>query len=802
MPKQMKSSWSLITICVLSLIIAIGNLSAQDVSNSEFIVDAFENYSEAPREVIFVHLNKSTYVNGEMLGFTAYAFDKFSKQRSSLTSNLYCTLSDLEGNIIKKKLIHVKDGIGSNVFYIDDGLSQGTFIFKAFTNWMLNFDEQNHFQQVFNVLNADSETEVSNAIVDDELDIQILGEGGHLIYNTLNTAGVIVKSKSGKGLKNATAQIVDDSDQVINEFKLNQFGIARVIIKPVLGRQYFIRIFRNDKLKQMEITSIKPIGFNMAVNDLRDNLSLQFATNQSSIDVLKTKTFNLAIHNGGEVKVIPFTIEDLKRTLIIPKSELYSGINIFTVFDENKKPVLERLVYNPLDLKKGATQLISATPKKDSLLVKLKVENYALDSFQNLSVSVLPFETKSYNHHQDIISQLYLQPYIKTVIEQAGYYFKSNDRRTLYDLDNLLITQGWSAYDWTTIFNFDGHYKFPFEQGITITSNINGKTKKGIYIAYPLKNSSSQLFTISENDKAFTTESLFPTDDEVFKVGFINKKKEPRAPSIYPQFSPAVYPEFDILYKYLEPTASELTPETVIPETPTSWSTIEKLDEILLTAKKEKTKLEKLQEKKTRGKIFEIDDNERLRATPLSVYLNQIGFRADYDYQNRQFTITNPRVNWGNNVPLIYLDGALLQESNLEVLSTITIESIDYLDVEYYGTGAGIRGQAGYIKIYTSGEFYGRNPGRNNSVAQFKFPLTFDSEKVFYTPKYQFYNTRFFNEYGTIDWKPNLKADQKGIISFTIKNAETEQIKLFINGIVNDHELLSELKVINTSDTN
>ncbi|WP_299337759.1 hypothetical protein [uncultured Psychroserpens sp.] len=802
MPTNFNFRATLTNYCFLIIILSVFHLNAQEPSNDEYIVDAFENYSEAPRELIFVHLNKSTYINGEMLGFTAYTFDKSSKQRSSLTTNLYCTISDLEGNIIKKKLIQVKDGISSNVFYVDDGLAEGTFIFKAYTNWMLNFEEQNHFQQVFNVLNADKETEIDNSIVDNDIDIQILGEGGHLIYNTLNTAGVIVKNRFGKGLGNARVQILDDTEQVVNEFRLNQFGIAKAFLNPEPDRKYYVKVFRNDTFDITEITNIKANGFNVTINEIKDKFSLQFSTNNSSLAILKDKRFNLAIHNGGDVKVIPFSMVDLKRLLLIPKSELFSGINIFTVFDETNAPILERLVFNDFNVERASATFMSTTPKKDSLLIKLRVDNHVPESFENISISVLPSGTKSYNHQHNILSQIYLQPYIKTPIQNAAYYFKANDRKTKYDLDNLLITQGWSSYDWTTIFNFDNIYKYNFEQGITITSNINGKTKPGIYIAYPLENSSSQLFTITEDDKVFSSKGFVPIDNELFKVGFINNKSEPRAPAIYPQFSPSKFPEFKRLYQYAEPNLSKLTPETIIPKTPSSWSEIEKLDEILLTAKKEKTKLEKLQEKKTRGKIFELDDNERLRGTPLYVYLNQIGFYADYDFQNGIFTITNPRVKWGNPVPLVYLDGALIQENNFEALSILTIESIDYIDVEYYGFGGGIRGQAGYIKIYTTGEFYGRNGGKNNKIAEFEFPLTFDSKKEFYTPKYQFYNTTFFTEYGTIDWKPNLKIDENGILSFKIFNSETEEIDLYINGIVNDNSLLSETIILKVSDSN
>ena len=95
-----------------------------------------------------------------------------------------------------------------------------------------------------------------------------------------------------------------------------------------------------------------------------------------------------------------------------------------------------------------------------------------------------------------------------------------------------------------------------------------------------------------------------------------------------------------------------------------------------------------------------------------------------------------------------------------------------------------------------------KNPSKYNTVASFEFPLVFDEEKKFYTPKYQFYNTDFFNEYGTIDWKPKLKADKDGMIRFKIAEAGADSFNLYINGIVNDNTFLSEIKIINADDSN
>ena len=791
-----------VLICLSLGLPFTSSLNAQVNTDENVIIDFYDDYAEAPREVIYVHLNKSIYINGEMLGFTAYAFDKFTKKRSNLTTNLYCTLSDLNGQVIKEKLIHIVDGVASNVFYIDEKLKGGTFMFKAYTNWMLNFDEQNHFQQVFNVLDADSQTEIASKKIDNELDIQVLGEGGHLIYNAVNTAGIIVKNKSGKGLPNAEGQIIDDNAVVVNTFKLNPFGITKVIFTPQSNRKYFVKIHHNDTDKTVEINTIKALGFNMSINDLRNKLSVTFRTNEASMPSLKHKTFQLAIHNGNDISVIPFQINDLDKTMIVPREELYSGINIFTVFDHKNKPLLERMIFNPLDINKGRTNYIASTQSNDSLLVSLKVDNYQIDRFNNVSISVLPSATKSYNHQHNLLSQIYLQPYIKTPIENAGYYFKDDNRKTSYELDNLLLTQGWSSYDWTNIFNFDAIYKYEFEQGIRVTSNINGKTKAGVYISYPLKDSPSQLYTISEDDKSILTKGLFPNTEDQFKIGYINKKGEPRAPSIYPQFYPATFSKFNKTYDYVLFESSQLSTSTKIPKTPSSWSDVETLDEVVITGKKEKTRLEKLQEKKIKGRIFEVTDRERLRSTPMHIYLNSIGFNAQYDYLNAVFSITNPRVSWGNNVPMVYLDDILLVESNFNILATIDLSNVDYVDVEFYGFGGGIRGQAGYIKIYTSPEFLYRNDGKNNKVSSFGFPLTFNEEKEYYTPKYQFYNTPFFGEYGTIDWKPSLKVDQDGIIRFKIKHPNTDDFNLYINGIINGNELLSEIKTVSPVKSN
>ena len=44
--------------------------------NTNDIFETYEEYVDTPREVVYLHLNKSTYIKGENIGFTAYILDK------------------------------------------------------------------------------------------------------------------------------------------------------------------------------------------------------------------------------------------------------------------------------------------------------------------------------------------------------------------------------------------------------------------------------------------------------------------------------------------------------------------------------------------------------------------------------------------------------------------------------------------------------------------------------------------------------------------------------------------------------
>src|SRR5690606_37962296 len=93
---------SLLKTCLFLSCLLLINVSmfSQNTDKTETLLSSFKTYTNLPREVIYTHLNKSTLIKGETLGFTLYVFDKNQKKLSNVTTNVYCIITDENNTII------------------------------------------------------------------------------------------------------------------------------------------------------------------------------------------------------------------------------------------------------------------------------------------------------------------------------------------------------------------------------------------------------------------------------------------------------------------------------------------------------------------------------------------------------------------------------------------------------------------------------------------------------------------------------------------------------------------------------
>ena len=219
----------------------------------------------------------------------------------------------------------------------------------------------------------------------------------------------------------------------------------------------------------------------------------------------------------------------------ISTDSLFAGVNTITVFNEDFQPLLERLIFNYSKIKRVNVNAKQVTKARDSLKIQL---NSKLDNIKSntLSISVLPGNTSAYGTQQTILSEFLLEPYVKGEVENSAYYFrkKTDKRRRNYDLDLLLLTQGWSKYSWNNIFNETPKELYPAEKGFTINGTVNDKKVSQDQLVF-LQSDNSSLFEILQLDdsKSFKAKNLYLLDSAAVNIGLAKKNNRIKKPAMY-----------------------------------------------------------------------------------------------------------------------------------------------------------------------------------------------------------------------------------------------------------------------------
>ncbi|WP_400076037.1 hypothetical protein [Winogradskyella sp. R77965] len=785
----------------LLFFMCFGYLGAQEQSID--IIDKYENYTATPRETVYLHLNKSTYIKGESIGFTAYVLDKKDKKRSLLTTNLYVSIEDANKNIIKKKLIRVDNGIASNTFIVDSLFNSGLYNIKAYTNWMRNFDEQNYHQEALRVIDPETEKYIEKVSVDNAIDAQFLPESGHLLNGVLNKVGVVIKDSQGFGVPNAVGQLIGNDNEILTTFKTNELGIGSFALLANLENAYKVKVNHANKDFIFSLGhKVEKNGVIISVKGLKSKLFASIITNQETLDIVKNKRYALMIHNGDAYKVIDIYFTDNTTvTKSIDCTTIPSGTNILTLFNEDEKPIAERLFFNYEGINIINSNDISATSKTDSLSIRLGLKDIDQKAFNNTSISILPQETRSYSRHSNIISQAFLQPYLKTSVEQSKYYFNNINDRKRHDLDNLLVTQGWSSYDWNNMFLPD-ELPYSFEQGIALKANVNNqKHINDVYVLHHFGNNQPQYKQVSDGNNSIIFENLFPSEKDSIYVSRSSDNEKLVPAQLYLQTLPSLIPSLVTNTKVLPPKSNYKITEELSLYSPRNLNLdeVQQLDEVVVESSvdKELVRARKLSAHLNDGFVKIPSETDKLTFLYLEDYLwaNRIN-AFSFSIESREGPGADGRVEASgndNSGMLIILDGVPLASNS--VLYKYPMANIDYIEFDRNGARYGARGgKNGVLKIYSS--FKSMFSSVNKVTAQnYKIPLTFSADKKFYTPKYQYYNDDFFKGFGTIDWKPKLAIDDKGNITFKILKPEVP-ITLFIEGIANDGSFIFEEKSI------
>ena len=578
-----------------------------------------------------------------------------------------------------------------------------------------------------------------------------------------------------------------------------------------------------DETIVQDMPEARAQGVAMKVNtSLPEDVIVSLKTNLLSINNSSRNTYYLLVHKDGQSFKydVNFSEEKLENLIAFKKSNLFAGINVVTLFDYSGQPLLERLIFNHDKIDIPEINIAPLKTEADSLVFEIEVKSKN-STYKNLSLSALPNNTKSLNFKKDIYTEFHLKPYVKGNIENPSYYFQNINRRKKYDLDLLLLTQGWSRYDWKDVFNNTPKVKYPNENGISFSGTVYNLQKNYTkqLMLYPTQSIPSSLITI-DNTNRFDLNNLYVYEGDSIQMSILTDKGKAVKPAIsflnnsknLPVNLKDAVPNLQDVAMRSSPISSEGA-QNKIPEG-FLGKNIQELSEVIITAKK--TNDRDITEKKNYN-VTSFLSEDAVEVTQKTIethgnsimsYLRSQGFKIKYQGIARRPVVytrfRGPATFRGENpnIPLIFIDNIPITDGRLdEALGSDLLSGLESVIVSRNGLGYGTRGANGVIKIIT---LKGNSKGTNSNNVDFvgdnilitPVEFGFSRPEKFFTPRYAGYNNQLFQDYGVIHWQPNLEVFGSSKTQFKVFNTLQKSITFYIQGFDEKGNLISGLKTI------
>lgn len=406
------------------------------------------------QEKLFVHTDKNIYIAGEILWFKIYDVDAFFHMPLNVSSVAYVEILDKNNKPVLQSKLALNKGDGDGSVFIPVTFNSGNYTLRAYTSWMKNFSPEYFFEKIITIINAQKITDTVAKQNEIKYNIAFFPEGGNLINNIQSKVAFKISDQFGKGI-DCKGILVSNNNDTVQTFHSLKFGMGNFTFTPDATHSYkAIIIFPDGKQIIKELPQIYNNGFAMHMQQNESN-QLKITVNQTANNTSSRQAVYLLVNTRGSVKFFAGNnIQNDSAIFLIDATKLGDGISQFTVFNNAKQPVCERLYFtypknklqlslqtNSLeyDCRKKATIHISSGDKDGNpLRADISLAIYHVDSLQTID------ETSIENY-------LLLTSDLKGTIESPNYYFKNNDSETQEAIDNLMLTNGWRRFNWDDV---------------------------------------------------------------------------------------------------------------------------------------------------------------------------------------------------------------------------------------------------------------------------------------------------------------------------------------------------------------
>jgi len=685
---------------------------------------------------------------------------------------------------------------------------------------MRNFDSAYFFKQKFSIISSATKSE--NTVTSlPQATIQFLPESGNLIINKQNV--IAFKAVNQSGLPEYIKGVIKNKEgDSITSFSSIHDGMGKFLLMPLSNETYTAEW--KDLLgitHQKALPNIKEEGINLI---LESGSVKRIFHIQRTNKVPETMKHLLLVGQMNGAILFKANIDLSEKESIsssLPISKITSGILHLTIFDANKQPLCERLIFV-----KNDDYLLQTTVKVDTLNTRKRAKNTIEielkdSSYANFSLAITDADLNAAPENT-IASQLLLQGDLKGNIYQPAYYFSSNADSVANHLDLVMLTNGWSRFNWKKILN-NPLPSLPFTKDSayqTLIGKVPNLTLKknnipaSINLIFSAKDSSENMLTVPiQADGSFTAKNviLYDTTKIFYTIDGINHSSKNKVQIENDFFK--INPQIELRTDSITTDTIGLSKFQYLIEEQKKLDLLKQkttLQEVTVHAI-EKTRLKQLDLKYAKG-IFSAQANA---AFDMSTLENASHTQSVFDFLTGRVpglviggtlggTATEGVAEFRRGTPSFYLDDVFIPTSELPNIDLSIIAYIKVFNPPFVGGMSGTVGGAsinvvpsgGAIVMYRKigGDIAPEKNNYNTSGMDFQILAGYAPVKEFYSPGYaekeQTYTMKDLRT--TLLWNPwiNLdKLNKKTKISF-YNNDVTHSFRLILEGMDSKGKLI------------
>ncbi|WP_258105431.1 hypothetical protein [Marinoscillum sp. MHG1-6] len=773
----------LFTCTAFHSLLAQNSLDSLGIKLSKYI-------STTMPEKAYIVTDKPYYALGDTIWFESFLVNAFNHQPITFSNTLYVELISPEGEVISKKTLFCNEGSSPGEFPVSVKQKPGTYMIRAYTNWMLNFPEEYLFKKKINIYdiwpdneplnveNSGSLTTVASSVKESQvINLGFFPEGGQLVAGHPSMVGVKSTNDSGQEISVKGKIVNRNNPEAVVKFETNEEGIGTLFLFDP-SAEYVVELESPAANVKYEFPKAQTNSYNIQLINHPAAPVLRLSIRTDIAGGLEGGY--LIGHTRGQI----FTSFKLQGTgpvnqkmVAIPKKIMPTGIAHFTFFSRSGRPEAERIVFINHDDQIQEAK-INAQPMALGKREKVDLEISLPDTTAaTLTLSVTNNKVISRTDNDD-----YLATYLLIGSDIPGnvnipisYVTKSagiNPR----ELDAIMLTHGWRRFDWDKVIASDtSQIKMRAEQGITLSGSLkNNLMRDKIETGYV------QLTTLPLEDNTSSSPGFFDThtDDQgrfVFNnnyhydsVKYVLKSKRKITDRLY-----RYYIEMDTNL----PPMTDKVPQDTSGNEEVIAGFIQKSNKNFVIEQSygdDVTVLEAVTieavNNKYQSAVGGRYGSPEYRLIPDSVetapnYLIDLVYRMPSVQltAGKEFTIRS-------KAPQIYVDGNLIESSfAMNVLQSTLVRDVYFIDMDRSGSTNVFGLPALYIYLKNTNSITTPESEIEELGLRYVIHTGYDKARVFYTPDYGNQDIVKPDYRLQLCWKPELKtAEGKATASFYV----------------------------------